>query len=74
METKCTLPPEGWHCSRRPGHPGPCAARPTEDTMVGWTLDLQRQVRGLQRTVVVLALATFVLTVNQLVHLLRVHL
>lgn len=23
----CTLPPEGWYCSRAPGHDGPCAAR-----------------------------------------------
>jgi hypothetical protein len=26
--TFCTLPPEGWACSREPGHDGPCAARP----------------------------------------------
>lgn len=26
--TKCTIPPEGWECSREPGHEGPCAARP----------------------------------------------
>lgn len=24
----CTVPPEGWWCSREPGHDGPCAARP----------------------------------------------
>jgi hypothetical protein len=24
----CTRPPEGWSCSREPGHEGPCAARP----------------------------------------------
>ena len=24
----CTVPPEGWHCTRAPGHDGPCAARP----------------------------------------------
>lgn len=24
----CELPPEGWWCSREPGHDGPCAARP----------------------------------------------
>lgn len=23
---KCPIPPEGWECSRRPGHDGPCAA------------------------------------------------
>jgi hypothetical protein len=22
----CTLPPEGWYCTREPGHEGPCAA------------------------------------------------
>jgi hypothetical protein len=26
---ECTVPPEGWWCSREPGHEGPCAARPT---------------------------------------------
>lgn len=25
---KCTLPPEGWKCSRGDGHKGPCAATP----------------------------------------------
>ena len=24
----CTLPPEGWWCSREPGHEGPCSGRP----------------------------------------------
>lgn len=24
----CILPPKGWTCSRKPGHEGPCAARP----------------------------------------------
>lgn len=24
----CDVPPEGWWCSRRRGHKGPCAARP----------------------------------------------
>ena len=23
----CTVPPSGWWCSRKAGHPGPCAAR-----------------------------------------------
>lgn len=27
----CSLPPEGWTCSRGAGHEGPCAARPMED-------------------------------------------
>ena len=26
--TTCNRPPEGWACSRKPGHDGPCAARP----------------------------------------------
>jgi hypothetical protein len=25
----CEYPPDGWWCSRRRGHDGPCAARPT---------------------------------------------
>jgi hypothetical protein len=29
----CTVPPEGWHCTREPGHEGPCAAVP--DPIVG---------------------------------------
>ena len=28
----CKLPPEGWYCSRKPHHEGPCAARATERT------------------------------------------
>jgi hypothetical protein len=24
----CKLPRDGWYCSRKPGHEGPCAARP----------------------------------------------
>ena len=24
----CNRPPDGWWCSRKPGHDGPCAARP----------------------------------------------
>lgn len=26
--TVCDLPPAGWHCTRKPGHDGPCAAWP----------------------------------------------
>lgn len=26
MPKRCTLPPEGWICTRAAGHPGPCAA------------------------------------------------
>jgi hypothetical protein len=29
----CQVPPEGWHCTRAPGHEGPCAAVP--DPIVG---------------------------------------
>jgi len=25
---ECRLPPAGWHCTRKPGHDGPCAAEP----------------------------------------------
>jgi hypothetical protein len=25
----CTVPPEGWYCTREPGHDGPCAALPS---------------------------------------------
>ena len=28
--TFCTLPPEGWSCSREPGHEGACAAIPKD--------------------------------------------
>lgn len=27
-QTACTVPPEGWYCTRAPGHDGPCAAWP----------------------------------------------
>lgn len=27
---RCRVPPEGWFCTRDPGHPGPCAAYPIE--------------------------------------------
>ena len=26
--SECTLPPEGWACTRDAGHDGPCAAKP----------------------------------------------
>jgi len=25
---RCNIPPEGWYCTRTPGHSGPCAALP----------------------------------------------
>jgi hypothetical protein len=28
----CTVPPDGWWCSREKGHDGPCAARPKTET------------------------------------------
>jgi hypothetical protein len=31
MTCKCQIPPEGWTCSREPGHDGPCAADPEVD-------------------------------------------
>lgn len=27
----CTVPPEGWYCTRTAGHEGPCAAIPSDD-------------------------------------------
>jgi hypothetical protein len=27
-DTTCPIPPTGWYCTRRKGHPGPCAAVP----------------------------------------------
>lgn len=39
----CTVPPEGWSCSREPGHEGPCAASPVgEDDLVA---DLALQMK-----------------------------
>lgn len=29
---RCTIPPSGWWCSRKPGHEGPCAAREFEQS------------------------------------------
>ncbi len=29
-QARCTIPPEGWWCSREAGHEEPCAARPVE--------------------------------------------
>jgi hypothetical protein len=31
----CTIPPAGWHCTRNPGHEGPCAAIPIASP-TGW--------------------------------------
>ena len=28
---KCTMPPKGWHCTRKAGHDGPCAAIQDKD-------------------------------------------
>lgn len=38
----CTVPPEGWKCSRAPGHDGPCAASPIceDDLVADLTLQL----------------------------------
>ena len=27
LETRCLVPPQGWFCTRKKGHEGPCAAR-----------------------------------------------
>jgi len=32
ISTKCTLPPEGWYCTRASGHDGPCAAHPKQES------------------------------------------
>jgi len=29
-QAACTVPPEGWYCTRAPGHDGPCAALPVK--------------------------------------------
>ena len=34
MASDCERPPEGWWCSRRSGHDGPCAARPTSELVI----------------------------------------
>lgn len=31
MPTVCQRPPKGWHCTRSPGHSGPCAAVPVSN-------------------------------------------
>lgn len=31
MSDTCTIPPEGWACTRAGGHDGPCAAVPASD-------------------------------------------
>jgi hypothetical protein len=36
MSDKCPLPRRGWNCTRKIGHPGPCAAMPTEDYVNGY--------------------------------------
>lgn len=33
QETKCDRPPEGWECTRKSGHEGPCAAIPILSTV-----------------------------------------
>ncbi len=30
-EIPCTIPPKGWHCTRKRGHEGPCAAIPVAE-------------------------------------------
>lgn len=37
--TKCTFPPEGWYCTRGAGHPGPCAAHPTDQVVYQMALE-----------------------------------
>jgi hypothetical protein len=42
----CIIPPAGWHCTRVPGHEGPCAAHPTETTAAElWQAIEQQQAK-----------------------------
>jgi hypothetical protein len=46
MGVICTIPPAGWHCTRTPGHDGPCAARPTETAAADlWQTIEQQQAK-----------------------------
>lgn len=51
---QCTIPPEGWRCTREAGHDGPCAAVPTAaDPMVAPEVfhDLEWAVARVRRAV-----------------------
>lgn len=39
VEQRCNVPPEGWYCTREPGHDGPCAAKPTSGKLEEWFAD-----------------------------------
>lgn len=41
-ESRCTLAPPGWWCSRTPGHDGPCAAHQKWWNMRNWRLRVLR--------------------------------
>jgi hypothetical protein len=45
-EQMCQLPPDGWWCSREPGHEGPCAARPIQPNRDAEWLAIWRAVSG----------------------------
>lgn len=43
----CQVPPPGWHCTRKAGHEGPCAAVPTDDAeLVTRAMERLRQGEG----------------------------
>lgn len=42
---ECRLPPAGWHCTRTPGHEGPCAAHPAQQATAPGALDADEMTR-----------------------------
>ncbi len=42
MKNICLIPPEGWFCTRKPGHDGPCAAIP-----LTYTFDIVQSNSGM---------------------------
>jgi hypothetical protein len=45
MLKRCERPPEGWECSREPGHEGPCAARQIIAECPAWVKELSGDPR-----------------------------
>lgn len=43
----CTVPPEGWSCSRGAGHGGPCAASPTKENAMTKTECIDRAAEAI---------------------------
>lgn len=48
VDQGCKLPPEGWWCSREPGHEGPCAARPLPTVIARGTPTPETQAAALE--------------------------